>query len=195
MAKLKLSIADVRERARRTARGSVPPAGIDPDAAPEPGPDGRSRRAIRQRLRRTRAVRRARLSELGALVAQMHAQGRWNQELVDGWVRELDAADAELRGLDQALRGQVPLADLIALRLVTQCGACGRIGGSGDAFCAGCGRELPKTAPSGETGHRVDTTLVGDLADGYRAPGRPRPEASTGSAEGSRHITTIHRPA
>jgi hypothetical protein len=162
--KLKLSIADVRDRARRTARGSVPPAGVDPDAAPEPGPDGRGRRAIRQRLRRTRAVRRARLSELGVLVAEMHSRGRWNQELVDGWVRELDAADAELRGLDQALRGQVPLDDLIALRLVAQCGACGRIGGSGDSFCAGCGRELARTAePAGESPDRRSATLLGDL--------------------------------
>jgi hypothetical protein len=166
----KLSIADVRERARHTARGSVPPAGIDPDAVPEPGPGGPSRRAIRQRLRRTRAVRRARLSELGALAAQMQARGRWNQDLVDAWVRELDAADAELRGLGQALNGEVALEDLLALRLVAQCGACGRIGGAGDSFCAGCGRELARTAvPVGESGGHVhapaqqDATLAGDL--------------------------------
>lgn len=164
MPKLKLSIADVRERARRTARGSLPPAGVDSDQAPEPGPDGRSRRAIRQRLRRTRAVRQARVSELGALVADMQARGRWNQDLVDTWVRELDAADAELRGLDQALRGEVPLDDLIALRLVARCGACGRIGGASDGFCAGCGRELARTAePAGETPDRRSSTLVGDL--------------------------------
>jgi hypothetical protein len=142
----------------------VPPAGIDPDAAPEQGPDGRSRRAIRQRLRRTRAVRAVRVSELGALVAEMQGRGHWNQDLVDGWVRELDAADAELRGLDQALRGQVGLDDLIALRLVARCGACARIGGSGDAFCAGCGRELARTAtPAGEARERGDQTLVGEL--------------------------------
>jgi hypothetical protein len=164
MVKLKPSIASLRERARRTARGSLPPAGVEPDAAPEPGPDGRSRRAIRQRLRRTRAVRRARLSELGALVAQMHARGRWNEELVDRWVRELDAADAELRGLNRALRGEVPLDEVIALRLIAQCGACGRIGGAGDSFCAGCGRELPRTAqPAGESPERTSTTLVSDL--------------------------------
>ena len=170
MTKLKLSIADVRERARRTARGSLPPAGVDPDQAPEPGPDGRSRRAIRQRLRRTRAVRQARLSELGALAADMQSRGRWNQELVDTWVRELDAADAELKGLGQALRGEVPLEDLIALRLVAQCGACGRIGGAGDSFCAGCGRELARTAePAGEVPDSRSTTLIGDLTTIHRS--------------------------
>jgi hypothetical protein len=164
MPKLKLRIADVRERARQTARGSLPPAGVDPDAVPEPGPEGKDRRAIRQRLRRTRAVRRARLSELGTLAAEMQSRGRWNQDLVDSWVRELDAADAELKGLDQALRGQVPLDDLVALRLVAQCGACGRIGGAGDSFCAGCGRELARTAePAGESPDRRSTTLAGDL--------------------------------
>ena len=164
MTKLKLDIAGVRERARRTARGSLPPAGVDPDRAAEPGPDGRSRRAIRQRLRRTRAVRRARVTELGALVADMQSRGRWNQDLVDTWVRELDAADAELRGLDQALRSEVPLDDLIALRLVARCGSCGRIGGAGDGFCAGCGRELARAAePPGETGDQRSATLVGEL--------------------------------
>jgi hypothetical protein len=109
-------------------------------------------------------VRGARLSELGALVAEMQSRGRWNDDLVDTWVRELDAADAEVRGLDQALRGEVPLDDLIALRLVAQCGACGRIGGAGDSFCAGCGRELARTAqPAGESGERSSDTLVGDL--------------------------------
>ncbi len=166
MAKLKLSIADLRERARRTARGSVPPAGVDPDAAPPAGPDGRSRRAIRRRLRRTRAVRRARVSELGALVAEMQRRGKWNQQLVDGWVHELNAADEELRGLDQALRGDVAIDDLIALRLAAQCGACGQIGGTGDAYCTSCGRELARTArPAGESGgdDRHGDTIADDL--------------------------------
>jgi hypothetical protein len=165
MPKPKLSLTDLRERARRTARGSLPPAGIDPDAAPDAGADGRARRAIRQRLRRTRAVRRARVAELGALAAEMHARGRWNEGLVDTWVRELDTSDAELRGLDQALRGDVALDDLIAVHVVAQCGACGRIAGTSDAFCAGCGRDLATTARNvpapGESagGH----TLVGEL--------------------------------
>jgi hypothetical protein len=161
----KLSLSDMRERARRTARGSLPPAGIDPDAAPGPGPDGRARRAIRQRLRRTRAVHRARVAELGALAAEMQARGRWNQDLVDKWVRELDASDSELRGLEQALRGEVALDDLIAVHVVAQCGACGRIGGTADFFCAGCGRDLATTARSAPARDESagGNTLVGEL--------------------------------
>jgi hypothetical protein len=165
MVKPKLKLTEYRERARRTARGSVPPAGIDPDAPPVAGTDGRERRAIRQRLRRTRSMRRARLAELGTLTAEMHARGRWNQDLVDKWVRELDGSDAELRGLEQALRAELSLDDLIAARVVAQCGDCGRIAGTGDAYCAGCGRELALSARSAPS--RSETaptqTLVGEL--------------------------------
>ena len=164
MPKLKKpNLRSIPERARRAAGGSTPPAGVDPDAPVETGPDGRHRRAIRQRLRRTRAVRRARLSELGQLTAEMHARGRWNGELVDDWVRELDRHDTELRGLEQALRGDVDLDDLIALRVVAECGACGRIGGTGESFCAGCGRELPKIAPERRKETAAGNTLVGEL--------------------------------
>ena len=163
--KPKVSISDMRDRARRTARGSLPPAGVDPDAGPESGPDGRGRRVIRQRLRRTRAVRRARLAELGAVCAEMHGRGRWNDDLIDKWVRELDTSSAELRGLEQALRGEVSLDDLIAVHVLAQCGACGRLAGTGDAFCAGCGRELAataRTAPAREESPERHT-LVGEL--------------------------------
>lgn len=165
MAKPKLSLNDVRQRARRTARGSTPPVGTDPDAPPQAGPDGRARRAIRQRLRRTRAVRGARIAELGMLTAEMHARERWNQDLIDKWVRDLDTSDAELRGLDQALRGQVTLDDLIAVHVLAQCGACGRIGGTRDGFCAGCGRDLATTARTAPARNETaeSDTLVGQL--------------------------------
>jgi hypothetical protein len=163
MPKLKPDFSAMAERARHAARGSHPPAGVDPAALAEPGPDGRHRRAIRQRLRRTRSVRRARVSELGLLVAEMQARGRWNSDLVDEWVRELDRDGAELRGLEQALCGDVQLDDLVALRVVAECGACGRIGGAGDNFCAGCGRELPAGAPARRKETAAGNTLAGDL--------------------------------
>jgi hypothetical protein len=143
MVRPKLSIDAVRDRARRTARGSLPSAGIEP-AAPAAGIDSRRRRAVRQRLRRTRSVRRARVVELGVLVADMHGRGRWNERLVDDWVRELDRGDAEQRELERALQGDVAWDDLVARRVVAECPDCGRLGGADDAFCAGCGRA---TAP------------------------------------------------
>jgi hypothetical protein len=171
MAPIDLSPSSFKERARQTARGSLPPAGVDPDASRE-GLDGRQRRAIRQRLRRTRALRRARVAELGALVADMQGRGRWNQPLVDRWAGELERADREVANLELALRGQAPLA----FAGVVECEACGRLAGATDKHCTGCGRELTaRSAPAaGETGGTGgtgttaagsgrDATVVGDL--------------------------------
>jgi hypothetical protein len=163
MARIDFSPSRIKERARRTAGGSLPPAGVDPDASRD-GPDGRQRRAIRQRLRRTRATRRARVAELGALVADMQGRDRWNQSLVDRWAGEIERSDREIANLELALRGDAPLA----FAGVVECEACGRLAGATDKHCAGCGRELPaRSAPApretgtGSTGR--DATLVGDL--------------------------------
>jgi hypothetical protein len=160
MARIDLSFSRFADTARRTARGSVPPAGVDPGTRPD-GPDGRQRRAIRQRLRRTRALRRARVADVGALVADMQARGRANQKLVDDRVAQIGRADDELAGLARALRGEVPLADVA----VVECATCGRIGGTPDKFCAGCGRELiARSAPArGQAHASSDATPVGDL--------------------------------
>jgi hypothetical protein len=136
MARIELSFSRFAERARRTARGSLPPAGTDPEAQPA-GPDGRRRRAIRQRLRRTRALRRARVAELGVLVADMRGRGRWNQSLVDDWTAAIERDRNELAGLELALRGERELGDVA----VGECDVCGRIGAAGERYCAGCGRE------------------------------------------------------
>jgi hypothetical protein len=150
MSRIKLTINRLSERARKSARGTMPPAGTGPAAAPSP--DGRERRLIRQRLRRTRRVRDARLAELGLVVTQMQSRGRWNHALVEEWTSELEIADRERTELDQALRGERPLSQLVATGLVGQCDSCGRIAGAADRFCAGCGRELGagNRAPAGE---------------------------------------------
>jgi hypothetical protein len=149
MSRIKHILSRLSHRARRSARGSIPPAGAEAHA---PSPDGRDRRLIRQRLRRTRRVRDARLAELGVLVAEMQRRGRWNESLIEEWTSELEMAGREGRELEQALRGERPLAELIAAGLVGQCGACGRIAGAADRFCVGCGRELGarNTRPAAE---------------------------------------------
>jgi hypothetical protein len=146
MPRIELSPSAIADRARQTARGSRPPAGTA-DVAPVAGLDGRQRRAVRQRLRRTRSLRRARVAELGLLAAEMQSRGRWNQQLVDGWAAEIDAGDHELNALEQALRGEAGLADA----KVAECPSCGRIGGADEQFCTGCGASRtadPTTIPA-----------------------------------------------
>jgi hypothetical protein len=145
MSRIKRTIDSISRRARQTARGSLPPAGTD--AAPAHGV--RDRRLLRQRLRRTRHVREARLTELGVLVAEMQRRGRWNDSLVEEWTDEIERAAREQGELDEALRGGRPLGELVGSGLVAQCETCGRIGGSADRYCAGCGSEL--TSDSGKT--------------------------------------------
>jgi hypothetical protein len=79
--------------------------------------------------------------------------------------RQLDRDDSELRALEQALRGDVQLGDLVALRVVAQCGACGQVAGAGDSFCAGCGRELKAVSPARTAAASDESrdTLVGEL--------------------------------
>ena len=83
------------EKARRAASGGDgPPAGQDPAARSAPAT------ADRRRLRAARSARDERLHELGALVMEMHRQGKHNAALVERKAQEAIAADAQVRALD-----------------------------------------------------------------------------------------------
>ena len=58
---------------------------------------------MRRRLRRQRRVREALLLDLGALVYELHRQGRRAPELLQEKAGELSEVDEEVRGLEQAL--------------------------------------------------------------------------------------------
>jgi hypothetical protein len=94
-------------------------------------------------------VREALLLDLGAIVFELHRQGRREPELVHLKQIELRVVDDEVRGLADALDEGFGLPTLTASGLVARCTACERLMGSRDRFCPACGAEAggSETAP------------------------------------------------
>jgi hypothetical protein len=97
------------------------------------------RRRLRKRLDRQERVREALLLDLGAIVFELHRQGRSEPELLHAKEIELRVVDEEVRGLADALEEGIGLPALTASGLVAVCTACERLMGSRDRFCPACG--------------------------------------------------------
>jgi hypothetical protein len=63
-----------------------------------------------RRLRKQRRVREALLLDLGALVYELHRQGKRAPELLQQKAAELTVIDNEVRDLEKALQGRAPEA-------------------------------------------------------------------------------------
>jgi hypothetical protein len=66
---------------------------------------------MRRRLRELRRAREAMLLDLGALVYELHRQGRRAPELLQQKAAELTVVDDELRDLEDVLAGREPEAE------------------------------------------------------------------------------------
>jgi hypothetical protein len=64
------------------------------------------RRQMQQRLRECRRDREARLLDLGALVYELHRQGKRAPELLQSKAAELELIDSEVRELEAQLSGE-----------------------------------------------------------------------------------------
>jgi hypothetical protein len=102
-------------------------------------PGAAERVLLRRRLRRQRRVREALLLDLGALVYELHRQGKRAPELLQEKAGELALVDDEVRGLEEALGDGAGLEGLLATGIVGSCAQCGALLNAGDAFCASCG--------------------------------------------------------
>src|SRR3954453_3183149 len=104
------------------------------------GPPGRRERGrMRRRLRRQQRLREALLLDLGALVYELHRQGRREPELLQAKAAELSAVDDEVRALGNALKEHEPLAQLVAAGIAGSCETCGALLTSDARFCSACG--------------------------------------------------------
>jgi hypothetical protein len=129
------------DRARRAAEGAGPPAGAElahPAAAARP-PGAIERGTLRRRLRRARRMRETLMTELGALVMEMHRQQRHDPALVERKAREALTADREASGLARALGAEQTVHQVVAAGIAGSCPACGALMATDDRFCARCG--------------------------------------------------------
>ena len=170
---LKALRSRVAKRARDAAEGGGVPAGQEPAQVRHPGrPGAVERGTMRRRLRRARRLREALLTELGALVMEMHRQGRHNAALVERKAREALAVDREAIGLARALGVELTVGEVVAAGIAGTCPACGGLLATDDRFCAHCG--TPATARNGGRGAQASE-------DEQATPGgfAPPPDPST----------------
>ena len=96
---------------------------------------------LRRRLDRQRRMRQGLLLDLGAIVFELHRQGRREPELLQSKAAELREVDGEVRGLADALGEGHGRSVLTARGLLATCTACGGFMGRRDRYCPGCGAE------------------------------------------------------
>ena len=131
-------------------------------------PTALQRGQMRRRLRHQQRIREALLLDLGALVFELHRQGRREPELLQAKAAEVSAVDNEVRGLAEALHADAPL-EMLAPGLAGSCGNCGTLLSTNDRFCPNCGTpsepalsgqepvDVPKIDSSGNgTGTGID---------------------------------------
>ena len=111
--------------------------------APEGGvaaaPSARDRGKMRRRLRRQQRVREALLLDLGALVYELHRQGRREPELLQAKATEVSGVDREVRALAEALGLEEAGPQLLAPGILESCHRCGALVTTDASFCPSCG--------------------------------------------------------
>ena len=104
---------------------------------------------MRRRLRRQRRMREALLLDLGAIVFELHRQGRREPELLQAKAAELKAVDDEVRALADALDTGEGMMQLVAAGIAGSCENCGSLLSTDARYCDACGAAvLPALAES-----------------------------------------------
>ena len=95
---------------------------------------------MRRRLRSQRRMREALLLDLGALVYELHRQGRREPELLQAKAAELSAVDQEVRALADALDQDESVLELVAAGIAGSCEGCGALLSTDSRYCPACGK-------------------------------------------------------
>jgi hypothetical protein len=138
-------------------------------------PTALQRGQLRRRLRHQQRIREALLLDLGALVFELHRQGRREPELLQAKAAEVSAVDTEVRALAEALEADASL-QMLSPGVAGACVSCGALISTGDRFCASCGTPAEATLPGPPEDDRPKIETTGNGA-GERdlEPGPPPP--------------------
>jgi len=200
-----------RRRAEEPAGSPEPPAvpaGTEPEALAAPAPPSfRHRGRLRRRLRYLRRVRELGYRDVGGLVFDLRRFGRDEPRLVAAKLETLTAVDTELRGLEDALGDQRPVAELREPG-VGACPRCAALHASDARFCSACGMDLraaPKVAvpapgtsipiaehPAPETAAGTNATL--DAGAAAVAPVGQAPPTPGGPGDPAEQPTQVVAP-
>ena len=142
---------------------------------------------MRRRLRRQTQVREALLLDLGALVFELHRQGRREPELLQAKAAELVAVDEEVRALGESLGTGGNVLQLTAAGIAGSCAQCAAIMPLNARYCASCGApaELALGPDAPEPAHSLETP----------GPDAPVPPLPPQDDEQSDEIPTEERAA
>jgi hypothetical protein len=149
--------------------------GVEEAAIPE-RPKARERGRLRRRLRRQRQMREALLLDLGAIVYELHRQGRREPELLQAKAAELKAVDQEVRALVDTLDADEGMMQLVAAGIAGSCENCGSLLSADARYCGACGAAAlpalagPAQAPAGDVPPAVE------LETGEHEAAEPEPE-------------------
>lgn len=119
-------------------------------------PRARERGRMRRRLRSQKRMREALLLDLGALVYELHRQGRREPELLQAKAAELTAVDEEVRGLAEALDADLGMLAVVATGVAGSCEKCGSLLSTDSRYCSACGSPA---VPALAGQHRTETEL------------------------------------
>ena len=153
-----------------SSRGSAGP-GIAPK------PSARERGRMRRRLRQQRRMREALLLDLGALVFELHRQGRREPELLQAKAAELSAVDQEVRALSHALEAEGTLQELVSAGIAGSCANCGSLLSTDARYCSACGAPAMPAIGSDRHGP-VERQAVDPGAPHHGSLGAPEPAAA-----------------
>jgi hypothetical protein len=117
---------------------------------PSTKPTALQRGQMRRRLRHQQRIREALLLDLGALVFELHRQGRREPELLQAKAAEVSAVDNEVRALAEALE-EGAAVEMLAPGVEAACVNCGTLLSTADRYCPSCGTPKdPALAGDGE---------------------------------------------